>query len=116
MTAYDRSVVIIVPAGIREQVIALAAVLGFSTRLRVPLSPTGAGEPTHYGTHTRALQAFVDLLTGEVPAVEGHDPADVAALRAQMIVSDRPVSELTDTDHFQNELAANGLTCIEVNP
>lgn len=116
MTAYDRSVVVIVPAAIREPVIALAAALGFSTRLRVHLSPTGVGEPTHYGTHTRALQAFVDLLTGEVPAVEGYDPADVAALRAQMIVSDRPVSEMTDSVHFQNELAANGLIRIEVTP
>ncbi|MEP3071506.1 hypothetical protein [Maricaulis sp.] len=109
MTAYDRSVVIIVPAAIREQVIALAAALGFSTRLGAPLSPTGTGTPTHYGTHTRALQVFVDLLTGEVPAAEGFDPADVAALRAQMIVSVRPVSEMTDSAHFQNELAANGL-------
>ncbi len=95
-----RSLSILVPAAFRDAANLLSCALGYDTNpgstYSVKLSSTGSGEPTHYGAHTWATDAFVDLLTsalaGNAPPVDGIDPATVSAVvgSLQFEVGDDP--------------------------
>lgn len=60
--------VLILPAAIRDDGNRLACALGHDempgATYAVPLSSSGLEPATHYGTHTWALPAFLDLLAG----------------------------------------------------
>lgn len=72
------SVVLILPAHLRDDGNRLACALGHDTlpgtTYGTPLSPTGSEPPTHYGARTWAEQSFVDTLNaaaeGSVPTIQ----------------------------------------------
>jgi len=124
MTDWVHSVVVIVPAELREVGNKLACAIGHDV---VPgntfVVPVGVDEVTGYGCRTNAMQKFLNDVEaareGVLPegaAIEDFDltPEDVAALFAKdedgkpvMIFDVRPASDMIG--HFDDVLAANGL-------
>lgn len=119
MADWTLSIVIIVPADLREKANRLACALGHDVlpgdTFTVPLSDDGE-TVTHYGTRTQAKQAFVDILTaaaeGELPEGFPCPLEDVQEVIAAMILNERTDGEITT--HFDDVLAANGLQRMEV--
>jgi hypothetical protein len=107
------SVVLIVTAAVHDKAEVLSAYMGWgSPAYTVPLAATGQEPATHFGLHTWAEQAFVDILTaagqGVMPqllADAGYPEADFLAVMAGLTASIR--GELTD--HFTSVIAAQGL-------
>lgn len=99
--SYDYSVVMTIPAALRDNVNLLGAALGWgSDNFTVPLSADGLLPATHYGMHTMARQDFIDTLTaaasGTLPVVESLTPAQVgevvAALTSSAQVNSSPLA------------------------
>lgn len=120
MADWTLSIVIIVPAGLREKANRLACALGHDVlpgnTFSVPLSDNGE-DVTHYGCRTAAKQEFVDILTaaseGELPEDFEQPLEDVQEVISAMIFDVRPASDMIG--HFDDVLAANGLQCFTGN-
>lgn len=119
MADWTLSIVIIVPADLREKANRLACALGHDVlpgdTFTVPLSDN-VETVTHYGTRTQAKQAFVDILTaaakGELPDDFEQPIEDVQEVMAAMLMDVRTDGEITT--HFDDVLAANDLQRMEV--
>ena len=119
MTDWTLSIVMIVPADLREKANRLSCALDHDVlpvdTFSVPLSATGAEPATHYGCRTAAQQSFVDLLTaagqGELPDVAWADygltEADIPTVLAALIIDVKPASEAQG--HFGTVIGARGL-------
>lgn len=103
------SVVLIIPAALRDKANALGEALGHGPN-NYSVALTNAMAPTHYGLHTWATQAFVDMLAaGVMPQGLNYSQADFDAVMAALIKSVRPAME----GHFSDTCLANGLTVVE---
>ena len=114
---YDHSVVLILPAHLRDAGNRVACALGHDElpghTYSVPLT-TGEGV-THYGCHTWAQQSFVDLLSaaagGELPdlpwADYGLTEADVVDVVEALIASYRIGA--APREHWVEVLVEHGL-------
>lgn len=119
MADWTLSIVIIVPADLREKANRLSCALGHDVlpgdTFTVPLSSDGE-TVTHYGTRTQAKPEFVDILTaaaeGELPEDFEQPIEDVQEVMAAMLMDVRTDGEITT--HFDDVLAANGLQRLEV--
>lgn len=97
------SLVLIIPADLRDDANALAEALGHGpSNYSVPLSPTGGEPATHWGLHTWAQQSFIDMLEAD---------AMPKGLEQYAMVKDAVISSVrTDMDgHWADVLAAQGL-------
>lgn len=100
------SVVLVLSDNLRQQGNELAEAMGYGPdNYSVPLSATGQEPATHYGLHTWASQAFVDILAAdEMPA----HLSQFAAVKAGVLASVRASSD----GHFADVLAANNLQTV----
>ncbi|MFN3991242.1 MAG: hypothetical protein ACK4IS_13400 [Erythrobacter sp.] len=101
------SVVLIVPADLRDDANKLAELLGHGpNNYSVPLSADGAEPATHYGLHTWAEQSFIELLAadGMPKGLEQFAPVKDAVL---VSVRDEMGS------HFWDVLNDKGLAVME---
>lgn len=75
MSAFDWSVVLIVPATLREKANLLACALGHDqmpgNTFAVPLSADGADPASHYGCHTWAQESFVQMFQAAAQGLHG---------------------------------------------
>ena len=117
MSDWPYTVVMLVPAAIRESANQLAAGLDHGpNNFSVPLSATGAEPPTHFGSRAQAQQSFIDLLTavgqGELPSIQGMTPQEVGTVLVQLEAS---VSTNEDGyTHFQRVIGEKNLSRINV--
>lgn len=117
------SIVMIVPAALRETANRLACALGHDelpgSTYSVPLSADGADPATHYGCRTAAQPSFAAILAaaggGSLPEIDwaAYDlsEADIAAVLAGLIANVRPAQQADG--HFDDVLAAHGLMRIQ---
>jgi hypothetical protein len=101
------SVVLIIPAELRDDANALAEAIGHGpNNYSVALSGDGQEPATHYGLHTWAQQAFIDLLASDgMPAGLGQ----FAPVKEAVISSVR----LDSDGHWQDVLQLHGLAVIQ---
>lgn len=120
MTDWTLSIVLIVPAAMRDKANRLSCALGHDVlpgnTFSVALSADGNEPATHYGCRTAAKQEFVDIMQA---AGDGHLPPDlpidefgvtaqdVADVLAAQIIDVRDASAMIG--HFDDVLAANEL-------
>lgn len=115
-----KSLVLIIPSQFQNEANALSVALGYDTppgnTYSVPLSPTGTGEPTHFGTHTWATDSFINLIgsaaNGSVP---DYFPAEVISLVNTIIphLSIFPDDAISDySNNWENALSTLGLVVI----
>lgn len=119
MTDWTLSIVMIVPASLRDIGNRLSCALGHDTlpgnTFSVPLSPTGSEPATHYGCRTAAQQSFADLLMaagqGVLPEIDwteyGLTVEDIGAVLAGLITDVRPAED--EDGHFDAAATAHGL-------
>lgn len=115
MTDWNLSVVVIVPAALREKANLLTCALGYDVppgnTFVVPLSSDGENI-THYGCRTSAKQEFVDIMNaaaaGLLPPDFPFSPEDVEEVVSAQIMDVRDASEMLT--HFDDVLTENGLT------
>jgi hypothetical protein len=116
MSDWPYTVVMLVPAAIRESANQLAAGLDHGpNNFSVPLSATGAEPPTHFGSRAQAQQSFIDLLTavgqGELPIIQGMTPQEVGTVLMQL-QADVNVG-VDGYAHFNQVIDAAGLKRME---
>jgi hypothetical protein len=106
-----KSLVLIIPAALRDKANALGAALDMgSNNYSVPLSANGQEPATHYGLHAWAAQSFINMIdAGVMPEGLDYPEADFDAVMAALIVSARDDM----TGHFADVLDANGLATME---
>jgi len=110
--SYHNSLVLIVPAAMRDAVLQIGRALGYEGGFTVELSADGSAPATHYGAHAWAADDFKALITGTWPTPDGIDPAVIAAAQAALHVSVQ--TPCTDPlGHFNATLAALGLQKVE---
>jgi hypothetical protein len=107
-----KSLVLIIPAPLRDEANALGAALDMGPdNYSVPLSANGQEPATHWGLHGWAQQSFIDMIdAGVMPEGLDYPQADFDAVMAALIVSARDDM----TGHFADVLDANGLTAVEM--
>jgi hypothetical protein len=98
------TMIFIIPAAMRDAGNAMAEAMGWGGPVFVvPVSPTGAEPPTHWGFPAIVSQEFLALLA--------NPPPDAAALVAQI---DTDTAEGIDTGaHWQAAIAARGLVPVQ---
>lgn len=123
---WSLSLVMIVPAELRETANRLSCALGHDTlpgdTFSVPLWADGTGPATHYGCRTAAQEAFAQMLAaagaGTLPEIDwpafGLSSADVQAVLAGLIADVRPAGEADG--HFDDALSTHGLARIRPPP
>lgn len=126
MSAWSLSLVMIVPAQMRETGNRLACALGHDVMpgdtFSVPLSTDGVDPATHYGCRTSAQVSFAEMLSaaagGSLPQIDwsayGLTVEDVQAVLAGLIADVRPTGEAEG--HFDDVLSAHGLARIVEPP
>lgn len=122
MSDWNLSVVIIVPAALKDKANRLSCALGHDTlpggTFSVPLSSAGSSETTHYGCRTTAKQEFIDIMTnagsGEFPDIDLGDfdlsQQDITDILTGQILDVREASEMTS--HFNDVLETHGLAIV----
>ena len=117
MSNYPHSLVVICPAAVRDQLIAVGQPLGVYSNMAVELSADGSAPATHYGSHAWAGVEFVAIMTGQVvPEIEGVSEAEINALLGAITVSVDPVVDeqlLTKRAHFDYVIEQLGLQVLE---
>lgn len=123
MSGFDWSVVLIIPAALREKANLLACALGHDQvpgrTFDVQLSADGAEPASHYGCHTWAQTSFVQMFEaakqGALPDIEWSEFSlsveDVQEVVAELIVSAEIGSD--GAAHFAQVLAAQGLAKLQ---
>lgn len=125
MSAFQYSVVLIIPAAQRMDANLVACALGHDVppgqTFSVPLSENGADPATHYGCHTWAQQALIDLLmdfaqTQSLPQdamweAVGLSMETASATIAAMVPS--VSTEIVGAAHFEAVLTQLGLQNIQ---
>lgn len=103
-----KSLVLIIPADLRDSANALGDALGHGpNNYSVPLVDE-SNEVTHYGLHAWATDSFLEVLeTGELP--DGLEFPELQDVLEALIVSARPDSE----GHFDDVLKENNLSRYE---
>lgn len=119
VTEWTLSIVMIVPAALRDNANLISCALGHDTfpgqTFSVPLSETGNGPATHYGCRTAAKQAFADLVSGamsgalpDLPWGEyGLSEQDVSDILSALVIDVRPADSMIG--HFDDVLVDQGL-------
>lgn len=119
MTDWTLSIVMIVPASLRDIGNRLSCALGHDTlpgnTFSIPLSADGSEPATHYGCRTAAQQSFADLLSaagqGVLPDIDwteyGLTVEDIGAVLARLIADVRPAEDADG--HFDAAAAGHGL-------
>ncbi|NRA29168.1 MAG: hypothetical protein HRU11_02820 [Parvularculaceae bacterium] len=109
MTDYQYAVVLIIPDAHKAAFEALGQQLGHSGHeYSIPLSASGQEPVTHWGLNTLTTQAFVNVLSGQVP--DGVDSQVFQQLSSLQIVSIKPSSDYRG--HFAEVLLAEGLQSV----
>lgn len=110
--SYHNSLVLIVPAAMRDAVLQIGRALGYEGGFTVELSANGSAPATHYGSHAWTRDAFRDLITGTWPTPDGIDPVVIAAAKAALHVSvQTPCAD--PLAHFNATLSDRGLQRVE---
>lgn len=125
MSNWALSIVMIVPADLRETANRLACALGHDVMpgntFSAPLSTDGSEPATHYGCRTVAKQEFVDLLTaadgGTLPddiawGDFGLSAEDVPPVLAALITDVHPAAEAGG--HFGTAIVQHNLLHVTV--
>jgi hypothetical protein len=119
MSDWSLSIVMIIPADLRDTANRLACALDYDVlpgdTFSVPLSATGTTPATHYGCRSAAKQEFVDMLAaagqGVLPDVPWADYGltvdDIPPILASLVADTRLADQVDG--HFEAVLAANGL-------
>ena len=119
MSDWSLSIVMIIPADLRDTANRLACALDYDVlpgdTFSVPLSATGAEPATHYGCRTAAKQEFVDMLAaagqGALPDIQWADYGltvdDIPPILAALVADTRPAEQVDG--HFEAVLDAQGL-------
>lgn len=111
MSDWKYSVVILVPASLRDNANLVAEKMGHGpNNFSVGLSADGSA-PTWYGCRTQAKQDFVDMLlsakNGQIPEISDVDPQIVGEVLVAMVVD---ISEVLDGyAHAVQVFETNGL-------
>lgn len=125
MSGWNLSVVIIVPAALRDKADYLSCAIGHDdmsgNTFSVPLSADGIEPATHYGCRTTAKQEFIDIMTGaetgQLPDVDWSEynltVQDIADILTQQILDVRDAGEMSG--HFGNVLESHGLQIVSIN-
>lgn len=104
------SVVLIIPADLRDKANALGEALGHGPN-NYSVALTNATAPTHYGLHTWATQAFVDMLAaGVMPEGLDYPQDDFDLVMNALTKSVRESME----GHFTDVCVVKGLAIVEV--
>ena len=110
----SHSAVLILPAALRDAGNQLAVAMGHDgaqepNTYNIPLSADGTGEPTHYGTHAWATDAF--RVTIEAAKGGNYPPGMEAAAPVveALIASFRYRKDTDASEHFDSVAASNGL-------
>lgn len=121
MTDMTTSAVLIAPAALLGEANRLAEAMGWNEpgcpAYTVPLSPTGAPPPTHWGLRTWASDSFAGIIAaarrGELPdSIAGaFAPERVAALVSALIIDIR-TDETDPAGHWAAVLEAHGLMMV----
>lgn len=105
-----KSLVIIAPVAITEDLASWGNALGYDGVLPVRLSADGNEPATHLGAHLWANDEFIAIITGAVQApIPGVDPADVAA--GLSFVTTSVLDQ--NNNHFNTVASGMGLQRIE---
>jgi hypothetical protein len=107
----SQSLVLIIPADLRDDANALGVALGMGPdNYSVPLSADGSEPATYYGLHAWASDDFIAMLdSGELPPDVDFPQDEFDAIMAASIQS----VQSDPTGHFNDVIAANGLTIVE---
>lgn len=121
----DKSLVVIVPAPLRELAIGFAAAIGYTITFDFPLSADGGATVTHYALHAGAGPVMRLVLANEGsddPEVQaeaadafaaltaaGVSVAAVEALRLALLASVRGPGDAYGLAHLAEVCAANGM-------
>jgi hypothetical protein len=98
-TLYNNSIVVIAPNNAVDLAINMAAALGYTVKLSVPLSETGEPPYTHRGLHVWARDDLKKFLTAEeFPDLPGYSEADIKAFLDMIHVS--AGTNVIPSDHF----------------
>lgn len=107
-TLYNNSLVVIVPNEAANTAINMAAALGYTVQLSVPLSETGEPPYTHRGLHVWARDNLAGFLTGEeTPDLPGYSASDIEAFLNTIHVSSK--TDVIPSDHFDQFAASLNL-------
>lgn len=125
MSDWNLSVVIIVPAALKDKANYLSCAIGHDdmpgNTFSVPLSADGSEPATHYGCRTTAKQEFIDIMTGaetgQLPDVDWQDynmnVQDIADILSQQILDVRDAGEMSG--HFGEVLELNSLKRVKID-
>lgn len=116
-TEWIYSVVMLIPAQLREQANRLAEGLGHGPdNFYTALSADGSEPATHFGCFTAAQESFIQLLTaaggGTLPEIEGMTPQEVGAVL--MSLTTDVATGVVASEHVRSVLEANGLVPVVV--
>lgn len=126
MSEWLHSIVMIIPAELRDKANRLACALGHDAdpgrTFSVALSGDGGSPASHYGCRTAAKQDFVDLVAdasvGSIPNLPWDDyglsAQDIDDVLAALVMDIRPAGEMMG--HFDEVVAGQGLSRVEVTP
>ncbi len=105
---YNNSLVVIVPNDAADLAINMAAALGYTVQLSVPLSETGEPPYTHRGLHVWARDDLKKFLTAEeFPDLPGYSEDDITAFLDMIHVS--ASTDVIPADHFDQFAASLNL-------
>lgn len=116
--SYPHSLVVICPAAVRDNLLALGDAVGVAGGMDVELSTSGSAPPTHYGSHSWAGPEFVAMMTGQAypdPLPEGVTTEQIDSILGACTVSVDPVVDeqvLAAREHFDHVLTLQGLQTI----
>jgi hypothetical protein len=106
----SQSLVLIIPADLRDDANALGVALGMgSDNYSVPLSADGSAPATYYGLHAWASDEFIAMLdSGQLPPDVDFPQDEFDAIMAASIQS----VQSDPAGHFNAVIAANGLEVV----
>lgn len=122
MTDWNLSIVIIVPAALKDKADYLSCAIGHDdmpgNTFSVPLSADGSEPATHYGCRTTAKQEFIDIMTGaetgQLPDVDWSEynltEQDITDILTQQILDVRDAGEMSV--HFGDVMETHGLAIV----